>query len=118
MRKFAVAILTAVIIFTSGMFAMASTTTTAYKSNSTTCSSTTSCLPNIRMVPSAEDSTVYRVRFVEIVGAERRNWTAGPWFSLDGATRAAERLADASGVVDSSIKIQVNASNSWVVYAQ
>lgn len=89
----------------------------AKRTADTTCSSTSSCLPNIRMVPTSKDGSVYRVRFVEVVGADQRRWTAGPWFTLEGAQRAAGRLSDSSGVPDKSIKIQVNSGTGWQDYA-
>jgi hypothetical protein len=68
------------------------------------------------MVPTQKAEQAYRVRFVEVVGADRYHWTAGPFFTLESAERAVKRLNKASGVPDKSIRIDV--ASDWQAFAE
>ena len=86
---------------------------------STNCSSTQSCKPvGYQYEPwQNDDGYVFRVRFVENVGADQYRWFAGPFFTLGQAQKAADKISDASGTIDGSVRIETSSTPNWLVYA-
>ncbi len=66
------------------------------------------------------DGSVYRVFFVENIYSNQYRYFAGPWFTLEGAQRAAERLDALDSVPANGVRIQVLApgQDSWQNFAE